>query len=131
MPTDSGPNSSENSTYLEFVRALRGLVYQARRPELRSRRISSRAIQVLPLPVGAVTRTSSSSRAASASSWNGSGLKGEASGVPIPESRRCNSLGFVGTVFAGALRGPGAEPRVLVGFRWLFLSPRRFDMFAF
>ena len=37
-------------------------------PASNSRRISSRAIQVLPLPVGAVTSTSSNSNAAKASS---------------------------------------------------------------
>jgi hypothetical protein len=84
MPTRLAPNSSLNSWYLEFVSAFSGDVYQARRPFSRSRRISSRAIHVLPLPVGAVTSTSSNSNIASASSWKGSGLKGDGRGVPIP-----------------------------------------------
>ena len=41
-----------NSWYLEFVSAFKGDVYQARRPESSNLRISSRAIHVLPLPVG-------------------------------------------------------------------------------
>ena len=51
----------------QAVLAFNGDVYQARRPLSNNRRISSRAIHVLPLPVGAVTRTSSYSSAASAS----------------------------------------------------------------
>jgi hypothetical protein len=44
------------------------------------------AIQVLPAPVGAVTRQSDWAMAATASVWNRSGVKGLSFGTPIPEN---------------------------------------------
>jgi hypothetical protein len=60
--------------------------------------MASSAIQVLPEPVGAVTRQSDRRIAANALSWKGSGLKGSLGGVPILANTffsRGSALGFI------------------------------------
>jgi hypothetical protein len=86
MPTLSGPKICENSISFELVRALSGEAYHALPPFSKVRRMVWTAIQVLPAPVGAVTRQSDAVMAATASVWKRSGVKGRSLGTPIPEN---------------------------------------------
>ena len=57
MPTFSGSKCRPNSTHLELDSAFNGEAYQARPPFSSTDKIASRAIHVLPEPVGAMTRS--------------------------------------------------------------------------
>jgi len=58
MPTCSGPKTFANSNSLALDRAFKGEAYQLRPPWFKTRSMARSAIQVLPEPVGAETRTS-------------------------------------------------------------------------
>jgi len=65
--------------------AFKGDAYQDFPPFACILAIAFSAIQVLPAPVGAVTRQSAFLIAESALSWKGSGLKADFSGTPMDE----------------------------------------------
>jgi len=101
MPTESLPKYAENSVYLALDRAFNGEAYQDWPPWSRMLRMASRAIQVLPDPVGAVTRQSDRPTASRARIWNGSGVKGRVSGVPISAKIRRSRRSAPGRMFRG------------------------------
>jgi len=99
MPTFRVPKILENSLYFEFVKAFKGDAYQHLPLLSTIREIACSAIQVLPAPVGAVTRQSALLIAESASSWNLSGLNFVLSGTPIKAKTFFNLVSASGLIF--------------------------------